>query len=145
MARGSKVLPTDPAADSKGEQQSTIFFLNQTGLNPRNSMQNQTLLSFEHANLAARKAAEVFISRANAEAEDEERPAQTRSRWKPETIRRDKIPDQVALCGPYFYNRSPYTRGNGNFWRNCVHCGKPLRYFDTYEDAQANNRECSPS
>jgi hypothetical protein len=106
-------------------------------------MENQTLLSFEHANIAARKAAEVFMAHVNAEAEREEEMAKMERHWKREIVRRERIPDQVALCGLYFYNRSPHTRGNGNFWRNCVRCGRPLQYFDTYEEAQANNRECN--
>ena len=106
-------------------------------------MENQILLPFEQANLAARKAAQDFVARANAEAEREEESARMERRWKRENARRERVPDQVALCGLYFYNRSPHTRGNGNFWRNCVRCGKPLHYFDTYEEAQANKGECT--
>ena len=56
--------------------------------------------------------------------------------------RRQRIPDQVALCGSNFYNSSPHTRALGNFWRHCRHCGRPIHYYDTYAEAQANNREC---
>jgi hypothetical protein len=59
-----------------------------------------------------------------------------------ERLRRARIPDQVALCGINYYNRSPRTRANGSFWDDCIRCGQPLQYYDTYEEAKAHNREC---
>jgi hypothetical protein len=56
--------------------------------------------------------------------------------------RKQKQPDQVALCGINFYTRSPRDRARGTSWTLCASCGKPLRYFDTYEQAQAANGEC---
>lgn len=55
-----------------------------------------------------------------------------------------RTPDQFAFCGPHFYNASPRTRALGTYWKTCVHCGRPLGYFGTREEAQANRAECTP-
>ena len=59
-----------------------------------------------------------------------------------ELFSHEKRDDRVALCGISFYSSSPHDRARGNHWTHCASCGKSLRYFDTYEEAQAANREC---
>jgi len=107
-------------------------------------MQTQLHLTFEQALLDAARAAKDSLARARAEAKRQAELDGLGRRVQRETARRERTPDQVALCGLHFYNRSPRTRATGNFWHNCVRCGKPLQYYDTYEEAQANNRDCQP-
>ncbi|MCX6896785.1 MAG: hypothetical protein NTZ16_15100 [Verrucomicrobia bacterium] len=56
---------------------------------------------------------------------------------------RSKRPDKYALCGKNYYSVSPHELEHGKYWRTCARCGKPLQYYSTYEEAQANRRECS--
>jgi hypothetical protein len=56
--------------------------------------------------------------------------------------RKKKQADQVAVCGINFYTLSPREREIGCYWTHCRTCGKPLRWFKTYEKAQAHNGEC---
>jgi hypothetical protein len=56
--------------------------------------------------------------------------------------RKKKIPDLYAVCGIHFYSLSPAERERGCHWTHCHHCGKALRWFKTYEEAQKNNGEC---
>ena len=56
--------------------------------------------------------------------------------------RKKRQPDQVAVCGINFYTLSPRERERGCYWKECRTCGKPLRCFNTYEEAQAHNGEC---
>jgi hypothetical protein len=65
-----------------------------------------------------------------------------RRRLHRELAARQKRHDMVALCGVNFYSSSPRDRHRGNHWTHCASCGKPLRYFDTYEEARASLREC---
>ena len=55
--------------------------------------------------------------------------------------RKQKQPDQVAVCGINFYTLSPRERNRGCYWTHCRQCGKALRYFGICEQAQANNGE----
>jgi len=105
-------------------------------------MQTQLHLTFEQALLDAARVARDSLARAKAEAKRQAELDKLGRRLQRETARRERTPDQVALCGLYYYNRSPRTRANGSFWHNCVRCGKALQYYDTYEEAKANNREC---
>ena len=102
------------------------------------SCPSQSLLSFERDMVAAEQAALA----AKAEAKRKAELDKIGRRAIREMERRRKIPDQVALCGTRFYSRSPHNRDTGCHWHTCVGCGQPLRYYDTYEEAQANNREC---
>ena len=65
-----------------------------------------------------------------------------RRRLHRELDARQKRHDMVALCGVNFYSSSPRDRDRGNHWTHCASCGKPLRYFGTYEEALATLREC---
>ena len=103
----------------------------------------QTLLSFEQAARDAEQAAKDSAAKTKAEATRKEELDKLGRRVVREYARRQKIPDQVALCGLYYYTRSPHNRALGNFWRNCIRCGKPLKYYDSYEEAKAHNSECS--
>jgi hypothetical protein len=59
-----------------------------------------------------------------------------------DAIARSKRHDSYALCGINYYSVSPHERDRGTYWRTCAHCGKPLQYYVTYEEAQANRRKC---
>ena len=59
-----------------------------------------------------------------------------------ELLARQKQDDMVALCGINFYSCSPHDRARGNQWTHCHRCGNALRYYETYEQAKANLREC---
>jgi hypothetical protein len=103
----------------------------------------QTLLTFEQARLDAEQAAKESAAKARAEAKRQEELDKLGRRVARDYARRQKISDQVALCGLYYYTRSPHNRAVGNYWRNCVRCGKPLQYYDSYEEAKAHNEECN--
>jgi hypothetical protein len=112
-------------------------------------MTSQSLFGFEQeildTELAAANARLQAKLAARAQREILKRQAEldkNRRRFKRETIRKQKTDDEVAVCGIRFYSRSPHARACGNYWRNCHSCGKPLRYFDTHAEAQANNRPC---
>ena len=108
-------------------------------------MPAQLHLSFEQALLDAVRSAKASSVRAKQESKRQAELDKLGRRLQRESARRERTPDQVALCGLYYYNRSPRTRANGSFWHNCVRCGQPLQYYDSCEEAQAHNRECQTS
>lgn len=56
---------------------------------------------------------------------------------------RSKKADSYALCGNSYYSVSPFERSQGKYWLNCARCGRPLKYYQTYEEAALNRRECN--
>ncbi len=110
---------------------------------------SQTLFQFEQAVINARR--EIETAKLNAKlaarqqreaAKREEEMEKSTRRLMREHARKQKQPDQVAVCGINFYTLSPRERSRGCYWTHCHKCGKALRYFDTYEEAEANNSEC---
>jgi hypothetical protein len=105
----------------------------------------QTIVDAEHAAEAARlhakEAARVqrAILKKKAEMDKSNRRMFRHQAWK------EKQPDQVAVCGINFYTLSPRERNRGCYWTHCHRCGKALRYFDSYAEAEANNGECKRS
>ena len=102
----------------------------------------QSIVNAKHdaamAKLKAKQAARVqrAILKRQAEMDKSTRRMFRHQAWK------EKQPDQVAVCGINFYTLSPRERARGCYWTHCHKCGKALRYFDTYEQAHANNGEC---
>jgi hypothetical protein len=92
--------------------------------------------------LQGRMQRRLEAERAKAEAKRAEESAKFSRRIHREIDRREKQPDQVALCGIRYYSCSPRDRARGSFWRTCVGCGKPLQYHNSYEEADRNRHEC---
>ena len=110
---------------------------------------SQSLFQFEQAILDAKLDAETaklntkLAARKQREAAKRQAEIEKSSRrLMRDHARKQKQPDQVAVCGINFYTLSPRERNRGCYWTHCRQCGKALRYFDTYEQAQANNGEC---
>jgi hypothetical protein len=66
-------------------------------------------------------------------------------RLSTDALARSKKADSYALCGNNYYSVSPFERSQGKYWSTCARCGKPLKYYSTYEEANQNRRECSRS
>lgn len=105
---------------------------------------SQTLFQFELTVIDARL--EIETAKLNAKlaarqqheaAKREEEMEKSTRRLMREHARKQKQPDQVAVCGINFYTLSPRERARGCYWRHCHKCGKALHYFDTYEEAEA--------
>ena len=110
---------------------------------------SQTLFSFEQAIIDAEQDAAMAKLKAELAARKQREAAKRQEEMEKSTrrlmrdhARKQKQPDQVAVCGINFYTLSPRERARGCYWTHCRQCGKALRYFDTYEQAQANNGEC---
>ena len=110
---------------------------------------SQILFTFEQARLDAEHAAAYAKLQARLAAKAQrailKRQAEidkSTRRLMRDHARKQKQPDQVAVCGINFYTLSPRDRERGCYWTHCRQCGKALRYFDTYEQAQAANGEC---
>ncbi len=110
---------------------------------------SQTLFQFEQAIVDAKLDAEMAKLKTKL-AERTQRAIRKRQaeidkstrRLMRDHARKQKQPDQVAVCGINFYTLSPRERNRACYWTHCRQCGKALRYFDTYEQAQAANGEC---
>jgi hypothetical protein len=114
-----------------------------------NVCHSQALFAFEQARIDAEFATQAAKLQAKLAARAQrailKRQAEidkSTRRLMREHERKQKQPDQVAVCGINFYPLSPRERKRGCYWTHCRQCGKPLRYFDTYEEAQAHNGEC---
>ena len=62
-----------------------------------------------------------------------------------DAVTRSKKANSYALCGSSYYSVSPFERSQGKYWSTCARCGKPLKYYQTYEEAALNRRECTRS
>ena len=110
---------------------------------------SQALFRFEQAIIDADRAAQMAKLSAKLAARKQREAAKRQAEIDKSTrrlmrdhARKQKQPDQVAVCGINFYTLSPRERNRGCYWTHCRRCGKALRYFDTYEQAQAANGEC---
>ena len=110
---------------------------------------SQTLFQFEQTIIDAKLDAETAKLNAKLAARKQREAAKRQEEMEKSTRRlmrdherKQKQPDQVAVCGISFYTLSPRERNRGCYWTHCHKCGKALRYFDSYEQAQANNGEC---
>lgn len=114
-----------------------------------NTPPSQSLLAFEQTMVDTERAAEAARLHAK-EAARVQRAILKRQAEMERTTRRlmrahaqkQKQPDQVAVCGINFYTLSPRERDRGCYWTHCHKCGKALRYFDSYAEAEAHNGEC---
>ena len=110
---------------------------------------HQSPLGFEQATVDAEHAVQVAKLNAKLAARKQRAAAKRQAeidkdsrRSMRDAIARTKRADSYALCGISYYSVSPFDRDRGNFWRTCARCGKPLHYYPTYEEADANRREC---
>ena len=110
---------------------------------------SQTLFRFEQAIVDAKHDAQMAKLNAKLAARKQREAANRQEEIEKSTRRlmrdherKQKQPDQVAVCGINFYALSPRERDRGCYWTHCHKCGKALRYFDTYEEAKAANGEC---
>lgn len=110
---------------------------------------HQVLFAFEQQRLDAELAAAAARLHAKLAAKTQrailKRQAEidkTYRRLKRDHEQKKKQPDQVAVCGSWFYTLSPRERERGCYWTHCRGCGKPLRWFDTLAEAEKHNGEC---
>ena len=102
----------------------------------------QSRIDTELALAAARLEAKLARKAQRAAKKRQEEIDKTHRRLMRDHERRKKQADLYAVCGINFYALSPRDRERGCHWTNCKTCGKPLRWFKTYNEAQASNGEC---
>ena len=102
----------------------------------------QTIIDAERAAQMAKLSAKLAARKQREAAKRQAEIDKSTRRLMRDHARKQKQPDQVAVCGINFYTLSPRERNRGCYWTHCRHCGKALRYFDSCEEAQAANGEC---